>query len=279
MTARVVTRQFVVLITASFAVFTSFGVYLLALPLYVRDGLGASDAAVGIAFGVGSVGAVLAGPPAGRIADRAGRLSVLLAGALIMVAGYALLALAPPLEVVVLVRLVAGVGEAAFVVAAFTMVADAAPPERRGEAISLFTVGSYAGLALGPLLANVLLDDDRFGLVFLVAAALAALAALLVVPLAETRPASEEAAPRGFLPPRSALMPGLACCSPCSDSEASTPSPPCTPGRSASSDRGSSSRSSGPRSSPCASSADGCPTGSGRAGQRRSPACSSRSDS
>jgi len=208
-TARVVTRQFVVLITASFAVFTSFGVYLLALPLYVRDGLGASDAAVGIAFGVGSVGAVLAGPPAGRIADRAGRLSVLLAGALIMVAGYALLALTLPLEVVVLVRLVAGVGEAAFVVAAFTMVADAAPPERRGEAISLFTVGSYAGLALGPLLANVLLDDDRFGLVFLVAAALAALAALLVGPLAETRPASEEAAPRGFLPPRSALMPGL----------------------------------------------------------------------
>jgi MFS family permease len=208
-TARVVTRQFVVLITASFAVFTSFGVYLLALPLYVRDGLGASDAAVGVAFGIGSVGAVLAGPPAGRIADRVGRIAVLLAGAVIMVAGYAVLAMTPPLEVVVAIRLLAGVGEAAFVVAAFTMVADAAPPERRGEAISLFTVGSYGGLALGPVLANVLLDDDRFGLVFLVAVALAVLAAMIVPLLAETRPASEEAAPRGFLPPRSALMPGL----------------------------------------------------------------------
>ena len=89
------------------------------------------------------------------------------------------------------------------------MAVDLAPAERRGEAMSLVTVGSYTGLAVGPVLAGAVLGDDRFPLVWLMAGALVLLAGLAGLALPETRSSSEDAAPRGWLPPRPALLPGL----------------------------------------------------------------------
>ena len=206
---RLVTPQFQLVWLANFAVFFSIGILILALPLYARDSLAASNLAVGIAVGVGSITAVLVGPPSGRISDRRGRKSVAFAGALLMLAGYLGLALEPELPAVVALRLLAGAGEAAFVVGAFTMIADLAPEERRGEAFSLLTVGSYTGLALGPLVANFLLGDARYALVWLAAAGSIALAAAVALAVSETRPESDEDPQPGWLPPRSALLPGL----------------------------------------------------------------------
>jgi predicted MFS family arabinose efflux permease len=134
---------------------------------------------------------------------------VLFASLVAMLAGYLALALEPPLSIVVPVRILAGAGEAAFLVAAFTMAVDLAPADRRGEAMSLVTVGSYTGLAAGPVVAGVLLGDDRFALVFLVAAALVVVTGLLGLLLPETRSDADGEAPRGWLPPRPALVPGF----------------------------------------------------------------------
>jgi MFS family permease len=207
--SRVVTPPFVAVVVATFAVFATFGFLIFALPLYVRDALAGSDLAVGLAMGVGSIGAILAGPPSGRIADRRGRRIVLFASLVAMLAGYLVLALEPPLAVVVPIRVVAGAGEAAFLVAAFTMAVDLAPSDRRGEAMSLVTVGAYTGLAGGPVIAGVLLDGDRFALVFLAAAALVAVTGLVGLALPETRSEADGEAPHGWLPPRPALLPGL----------------------------------------------------------------------
>ena len=208
MEQRLGSRSFVLVVVSNFGVFASFGFLIYALPLYTRDVLDASDAGVGLAMGAASIGAILVGPPSGRLADRLGRRPVLLAGAVVMLVGYVVLALEPPFGVVVPLRIVAGAAEAAFVVAAFTMAVDLAPERRHGEATSLVTVGSYAGLALGPPVAAVVLGDDRFTLVWVVAAALVGMSALLGTLVPETRHDHEEAQP-GWLPPRRALMPGV----------------------------------------------------------------------
>ena len=209
MDSRLLTRQFALVVGATFAVFASFGMLVYAMPLYARDGLGASDVAVGLAMGAASIGAILLGPPSGRISDRHGRKLVLFAGAAVMLVGYLVLALEPPLSAVVPVRVVAGAGEAAFVVATYTMAVDLSPAHRRGEAMSLVTVGSYLGLALGPPFAGLVLGDDRFPLVWVTAAAWVALAAVLGARVTETRSQHHGEAPAGWLPPRSALVPGL----------------------------------------------------------------------
>ena len=209
MDSRLLTRQFALVVGATFAVFASFGMLVYAMPLYARDGLGASDVAVGLAMGAASIGAILLGPPSGRISDRHGRKLVLFGGAAVMLVGYLVLALEPPLSAVVPVRVVAGAGEAAFVVATYTMAVDLSPAHRRGEAMSLVTVGSYLGLALGPPFAGLVLGDDRFPLVWVTAAAWVALAAVLGARVTETRSQHHGEAPAGWLPPRSALVPGL----------------------------------------------------------------------
>jgi MFS family permease len=206
---RLLTPAFVRIWLATLGAFASFGVILLALPLYVADELDYGSIGVGIAMGSASVTAVLFGPPAGRIADRRGRRAMIFSGAAVMVACYLALALEPPLPFVVVVRLLAGAGEAAFAIAVLTAAADLAPTERRGEAMSLVTTASYLGLTIGPVLADFVLGDGRFALTWLVATGLVVGAGAAVLPLGETKPESEHEAPAGWLPPRSALLPGL----------------------------------------------------------------------
>jgi predicted MFS family arabinose efflux permease len=206
--APLVGRSFGLLVAATFAVFATFGFLFVALPLFTRDVLGGSDAAVGLAVGAASLGAIVAGPPSGRLSDRLGRRPLAFAGAAVMAAGYLVLALEPSFGVVVPVRILVGAAEAAFVVAVFTMAVDLAPRGRQGEAMSLVTVGSYAGLALGPPAAEAILGDDRFPLVWVVAAALVAASVVFVALVPETRRAHDEEH-GGWLPPRRALMPGV----------------------------------------------------------------------
>jgi MFS family permease len=206
---RLITGPFVRIWLGTLGAFASFGFILLVLPLYVKDELDRGSLGVGIAVGAASITAVLAGPPVGRLADRRGRRVMIVAGAVVMVGCYLALALEPSLPLVVLVRLLAGAGEAAFAIAVLTVAADLAPADRRGEAMSLVTTASYLGLTIGPVAADFILGDGRFAAAWLVAALLVVLAGAAVIPLGETRPAASHEAPGGWLPPRTALLPGL----------------------------------------------------------------------
>jgi MFS family permease len=209
MSERLLTPAFVLVWLGTFGAFASLGVNLLTLPIYASDELERGSIGIGVAVGAASVTAVLFGPPAGRVADRRGRRAMLLLGAAVMTACYVALALEPSQPLVVAIRLLGGAGEAAFAVAVFTVAADLAPESRRGEAMSLVTTASYLGLAIGPVVADFVLGDGRFALTWLVAAGLMLFATAVVLPLGETKPESEEDAPAGWLPPRSALGPGL----------------------------------------------------------------------
>ncbi len=65
-----------------------------------------------------------------------------------------------------------GLGEACFFVGATTMATDLAPEERRGEAVSYWSVALWGGLAFGPVLGELLLDGSDYDLVWYVAGAL-----------------------------------------------------------------------------------------------------------
>lgn len=206
---RLLTSAFALLFGATTAVFLTFGVLVLSLPLYVRDELGRSDLAVGLAMGAASVGSILAGPPAGRLADRSGRRLVMAVGAAAMSAGYLALALEPSLAAIVPIRAVAGAAEAAFVVAAWTVAADLAPEGRTGEAVSLATAGAYVGLAAGPVIGDFVVSSLGYPLVWTLAAMVATGAGVAALVLPETRREHDEEPSRGWLPPRAALLPGL----------------------------------------------------------------------
>jgi MFS family permease len=207
--SRLLTSAFVRVWLATLGAFASFGMIVLALPLYTKDELGRGSAGIGVAVGAASLTSMIFSILSGRLADRRGRRPLLLAGAAVMVACYLALALTPGLGAVIGIRLIAGAAEATFVVGAYTVIADIAPEARRGEAMSLVTLASYLGLTIGPVLADLVLGSDRFVAVWLVAAGLVLVSFAMIATFLETTPQVDRSASPGWLPPRGALVPGL----------------------------------------------------------------------
>jgi len=183
---------------------------LAVVPVYADDALGVGSFGVALAVAAVSPMVLVCQPLAGRYADRNGRRALVIAGgavAAVSVAGYVV---ANSLALLVVLRLLTGAGEALVLVGAATIVTDLAPEHRRGEALSVFSLGLWGGLALGPLLGELVLGDDRFDAVWLVAAGCCLVAALIGLVLPETAPAKVEAeVPAGRLIHPAAIGPGL----------------------------------------------------------------------
>jgi predicted MFS family arabinose efflux permease len=206
---RLFTTGFVLLTAADLGYFTAIGVAVYALPLYVTGPLGSDEAAAGLAFGAFAVSALVLRPLAGMLTDRLGRRPLLVGGGVLCAIGMALTAFADSLPEVVALRLLLGVAEAAFFVAGFAAVADLASPARTGEAISYNSLGLYLGLALGPPLAEFLVEHGGFTAAWLGAAVLSAVAAVLAGLIGETRaPRTGPAGPRGLVH-RAAIGPSI----------------------------------------------------------------------
>ncbi|MFC6285974.1 MFS transporter [Nocardioides sp. GCM10027113] len=179
------TRAFVLLGVADLAYFTSVGIAIVALPLYVTGPIGSDEAGAGLAFGAFAITALLCRPFAGRYSDRLGRRPLLLLGAVLAAVGMLLMPYAGSLAPVVLLRLLQGVGEAAFFVSGFALLADIAPAERMGEALSYNSLGLYLGIAFGPPIGEWLLDTGGFTTAWVGAGVLAGVAGAVVLTLPE----------------------------------------------------------------------------------------------
>jgi MFS family permease len=204
---RLVTPRFLLVTGSGLAYFLSLGMLLPVLPLYVERRLHGDSAAVGIAVGAFAVGAVLLRPSTGRLGDRFGRRVLMVGGGAIVGVSIVLYVFASSLATLVLARLLTGVGEAAFFVGAGTMITDLAPVDRRGEAISYWSVAVYGGLSFGPALGELVLADHDYHRVWLVAAGLALVATVLALMTTETAALHEPAPPSPLLH-RAAIAPG-----------------------------------------------------------------------
>ena len=185
---RLVTPLFVLVTLSTFAYFVSVGALQPTLPLYVEGPLGGTNVSVGLAIGAFSLSAVLVRPWVGRLSDTKGRRILIVAGAAIVAVSIVGFLLIDDLMWLLILRFLSGFGEACFYVGAASVINDLAPDERRGEALSYFSLALYGGLALGPVLGEIALGDGRFALAWWVAAGAAALAAVLGVPIPDTRP-------------------------------------------------------------------------------------------
>ncbi len=153
------TRGFVALGVADLAYFVSVGVAIHTLPLYATGPVGSDEAGAGLAFGAFGVTALLCRPIAGRLSDVHGRKPLLVFGALLAAAGMLMLPYVDSLIGVVAIRLLQGVAEASFFVAGFALLADLAPPARLGEALSYNSLGLYLGIAFGPPLGEIVVEN------------------------------------------------------------------------------------------------------------------------
>ena len=176
---RLITKPFLAVTAAAAAFFVYVGILVPIIPTFIDDELGAGEIGVGLSLASFAAAAICVRPIIGRLVERVGRRAVMIGGSLLAGAAGMSMAFVHELWQLLLLRGVAGIGEAALFVGAATLIADLSPPDRRAEAASYFSVAVFGGLGIGPIIGDVILGDDRYARAFVIAGAFAWVAALL----------------------------------------------------------------------------------------------------
>ncbi len=118
------------------------------LPFYAER-YGATPFEIGALVSAFALAAMATAPLWGRLADRSGRRPALLLGLLVSAVGFALFGVAQSIELLLLSRLVQGVGGGTVPVV-FAYIADSVSGERRAEGVGWVTAVTSSAAMIGP---------------------------------------------------------------------------------------------------------------------------------
>lgn len=183
------TPTFFAMAFANLACLCSFSIFYL-FPLFITDHHG-DQVDIGIVMGAFALASVLCRPWISDMIDRIGRKKSYGIGSLLMTLlplTYLLFRgdLGSFYLPLIVVRIFHGVAFAICITAAFTYMADIIPKDRLNEGLGMFGVSGLVGSAVGPVIAELVIDRAGFGLLFPVASATALLGLMVHFPLKET---------------------------------------------------------------------------------------------
>jgi len=177
---RIFSRDFLFIWLANFFIFIGFQMTLPTLPIFVKE-LGGSDQIVGLIVGVFTFSALLLRPFAGNALETRGRQVVYLFGLSLFVISVGAFAFATSIFMLIVMRVLQGVGWGFSTTASGTVATDLIPPKRRGEGMGYYGLSSNLALALGPALGLSLVGVISFKQLFLIASAMGLIALLLAL--------------------------------------------------------------------------------------------------
>jgi MFS transporter, ACDE family, multidrug resistance protein len=171
-----VRRAWALVVLSGVGFVTTFGAHIVAvnLPVYAGQvGLGALG--IGLLIAVYDFAEVFAKPISGYIADRRGKLSTMIAGLAVFSLASLLYLFVDP-RLLIVIRLLQGLGAAAFSVVSLALVAECFS-DARGRALGIYNAVKGAGYVLSPLIGGAIVVASSFATVF-VACAVAGVVAL-----------------------------------------------------------------------------------------------------
>ena len=128
--------------------------YILVLPpLFplLRSEYGVSYTALGLALAVLNGTTALTQAPVGFLVDRFGARSILIGGLALFALAIALIGVFPTYPALILLMMLAGIGNAVFHPADYAILSASVNVERMGRAFSIHTFGGYIGFAAAPV--------------------------------------------------------------------------------------------------------------------------------
>ncbi|MXO66675.1 spinster family MFS transporter [Altericroceibacterium endophyticum] len=130
---------------------------LLVVP--IEQSLNISDTQISLLHGLAfAIFYTLFGIAIGRAVDRYNRRNIIICGMVLWCLATMACGLASSFAGLFVARMFVGVGEATLSPAAFSMIADYFPPEKRGRAISVFSMGVFAGSGLALIAGGMAID-------------------------------------------------------------------------------------------------------------------------
>ncbi|MGB3514125.1 MAG: MFS transporter [Microcoleaceae cyanobacterium] len=164
-------RSLMILFVAGLLFWSSITTLLPTLPLYI-DSIGGTKQQIGLVMGAFSVGLLLSRIWLGPLADKKSRKLVLIIGttvAAIAPMGYLVFTSLPLLMGL---RVFHGISIAGFTIGYSALVADLAPPGRRGELIGYMSLVAPIGMGMGPAIGGFLAVGSGYGVLFIVSSGL-----------------------------------------------------------------------------------------------------------
>ncbi|MCA1915230.1 MFS transporter [Methanospirillum hungatei] len=119
--------------------------------------------------------------PFGKLADMYGRKRVFIIGTILFAIGSLLAAVSWSGSVIIIARMIQGLGGAMVFSTSMAIVTVVFPPGERGRAIGIITATVYAGLSLGPVLGGFLTQIYGWPSIFLVNIPLALIVVVLTI--------------------------------------------------------------------------------------------------
>lgn len=199
-TAKLWTKDFTLGTIVNFLLMVNYYGLMVVVADYSMKTYDAPAAAAGLAASIFIIGALTARLISGRVMDKIGRKRLLVIGAVGEVAFSALYLLGPAFGPLFAIRLLHGFAYGMCSTTIGTIVTSLVPDSRKGEGVGYYMLSVTLGAAIGPFLGMFLTQNAGFKLLFIVAAAVAALslgaAALLKAP--ESSRSSIETKARGI---------------------------------------------------------------------------------
>ncbi|TVQ79645.1 MAG: MFS transporter [Flavobacteriales bacterium] len=180
------TKDFILLSASSFFFFSSFNMLIPELPGYLASMGG--EKYIGLIIALFTLTAGLSRPFSGKLADTIGRIPVMLIGVAVCLAMCTLYPLVTTVFAFLLLRFFHGFSTGFTPTGTSAYIADIVPFNRRGEALGLHSLFASLGMAAGPALGGWIAAHFGLNTLFISAAAVSGLSAILLVRLTETLP-------------------------------------------------------------------------------------------
>jgi MFS family permease len=170
-------RSLTMLFASGLLFWSSMASMLPTIPVYVKD-VGGSAQDVGLVMGAFAIGLLASRRQLGRLADRRSRRQVLFIGTVVCAIAPLGYLFVQSIPLLIALRAFHGISIAAFTTAYSALVADLAPPARRGELIGYMSLVTPIGVAIGPAIGGLLQAQFGYVPLFLLASVLGGLSGL-----------------------------------------------------------------------------------------------------
>ncbi len=161
------TKDFIIDAAVNLIVYLVYYFLMVTIALYAANNLNATPSEAGLASGIFIIGALVARVFTGKIIERAGRKKVLYIGLLIFLITTFLYFGVNSMALLLVVRLLHGVGFGISGTATGTIAASIIPVKRHGEGISYYAMSATLASAIGPFLGMVMNGHGDFNAILI----------------------------------------------------------------------------------------------------------------
>jgi MFS family permease len=171
-TQKIWTRDFSLIFLANIVFSSALCLLIPTLPIYLLKG-GSTEVQIGVLIGISGIAALIVRPFIGRALVKVSEKSFMMVGGLLFAIGSVGYIFASSFGLLLMVRIIQGVGSALFYTAAVTRVANTSPSARLGRSLAYYYLAFNIAFALIPSLGIFLVNAYSFTVLFLVCTGLA----------------------------------------------------------------------------------------------------------